>query len=307
MSSGNKPQNIQKTNLFLLKAILRCSTLNTSWAEFCLLLLRLSLLIRVALSIGWRRIRFGGCWWSWSPIGLSRPLASPLALGQLSLQTVTIQVEILQSLQGQLCSLRVTVVQEGPVLSSLPGEPQRGGLLLPEGGFQLTNAQAGRDPPQVNRGHTQRELTLRRDFTPPLLWALLLPVLSTFSLSSLVTSPAFSSAFFPHSRWALSAFPFGVYVLLFGFSHIIRVYVLPWSPPVLPFGRTGLTRLGGWGGLPKCHILSSLLLQSKHLLQDGDLLQLFIVQLKTQKWTGSVRLNDAYHSHINNAPYLRIM
>ncbi|KAG7230199.1 hypothetical protein INR49_012332 [Caranx melampygus] len=121
--------------------------------------------------------------------------------------------------EGLLCSLRVTVVKEGPVLSSLPGEPQRCSLPFSEGSFQLTNTQPSRDSPQH-------------------------------------PAACFASA---------------------------SVY--------FAFGLTGLQiRLWWCRHLPKCYILSNLFLQSTQLLQDGDLLQLFCVQLKTQNWTGSFTL-----------------
>ncbi|KAK6294463.1 hypothetical protein J4Q44_G00352930, partial [Coregonus suidteri] len=98
---------------------------------------------------------FGACIWSGPPVAWTWPPASPLALGQLSLQIVAVQGEPLQGGQGLVCSLWVQVVQEGPMLSTLPGETDGGCLPLPESSLQLADTQPGRDAPQVHCGHGQ--------------------------------------------------------------------------------------------------------------------------------------------------------
>lgn len=228
------------------------------------------------------------------PAGLSGPLAPPLALGQLGLQALAVDAEVLQGSERLLGRGRVAVVQEGPVLSALPGQPEGGGVALPEGALQFTDSQAGRNPPQVHRGHAGGELPRRRRCVAvalALYWAFLAggapPPPPPLLLSGLSLSgrPLLPPALLPRPGWPPSSFRLRLFRLVrFGFSLRLRSCVGP--PSALPLGSAAL-RAGFWssGRRTQSHILASQLLRITQLLQDGDLLQLLLVQLKVKQET----------------------
>ena len=205
--------------------------------------------------------------------GLSRSFVSSLTLGHFSLQRATLHTKLLQGLEGMLRILRVTVVQEGPVLSSLPGQPQRNSLPLSEDALQLTDAQASRNTPQVHSCETPR-----RDFTSTFLLTPLLSVPPSASLPSLLTRPVLSSDFFCLSIWQLSGFLSQLSSSpVFGCSLRTLSYFLPCHAA----GRH--TALCCKGRSTQSYIRPSLFLQRTQPLQDGDPLQLLFVQLRRQK------------------------
>lgn len=218
-----------------------------------------------ALSVWWR------CgFWCPSLTGLSRPLVSALTLGQSGLQAAPPQAELLQSLQGTLRGPGVAVVQEGPALSALPGQPQRGGVPLPEDALQLADAQVGGNTPQVHRGDARR-----RGFTATFLWTLLHPGPSSPPLPPLFTCPVLSSAVL----WLLSA----------SLSQLGSFPVSGRSLRILACFRPRCATAAAFAALccvgrsTQSYVLPGLFFQSTQPPQDGDPLQLLFVQLRRHR------------------------